>query len=263
MQLKTFSATVKTSTRKLLILLVLAMPSLGHTQVSGGQISSEPSANVTSSQMVAVEQVVPVVAAPEPVYCVFKDLQLGETCPAYSAARGIEIQGVGGETILFIEKDLIGKGTKPERTSIVASSRIEDAVLLEEFDSDDALLLEQEVRGLSGARYELPSSRSEIKRMVGFPENAEVAKEDWIEMLRVHAEMALSLSANASQFILDQLGLVSDSVTTANAAVEKNSGTMSGLALGLVSDSSSEVTSRSSTPLATPAQSAPPIAQSR
>ena len=153
---------------------------------------------------------VPVLAAPEAVFCVFKDLLADEACPAYSAARVIEIQGVGGETVLFVEKEATAKTVKPDRTSIVASSRIEDAVLLEEYDADDAVLLEREVRDLSGARYELPSSRTEIKRMVGFPDNAEVAKEDWIEMLRVHAEMAMSLSANASQFILDQLGLVSE-----------------------------------------------------
>ncbi len=171
---------------------------------------------------------VPPVAPPEKVFCVFTDLLPSEACPAFSVSRAVEIQGVGGETILFVEKESLLKNQKsesqkPERTSIVASSRIEDAVLLEEYDADDAVLLEREVRELSGARYELPNSRAEIKRMVGFPDNAEVAKEDWIEMLRVHAEMAMSLSANASQFILDQMGLVSDPPASARSGVASTS----------------------------------------
>lgn len=154
--------------------------------------------------------------------CVFKDLVSNEVCPAYSSARALEILGMGDETIIFVEKDAAEKdalkqAAKRDRTSVLASTRIEDSVLLDEIDEDDAMLLEREVQELSGARYELPTSRREITRLLGFPDGAEVAKEDWIQMLKVHVEMTLSLSANASQFLLEQLGLSSAPAETVTA----------------------------------------------
>jgi hypothetical protein len=172
--------------------------------------------------------------APLPI-CVFSDLKAGEECPAYSTARALEFLGMGEEAIIFVEKDApistaamkdaktapVGDGTvggQRERTSVLASSRIEDSVLLEQIDEDDAMLLEREVQELSGARYELPKTRSEVKKLVGFPESAEVASEDWIEMIRVHAEMTLSLSKNASRFLLEQMGLASSRAAATAAA---------------------------------------------
>lgn len=154
--------------------------------------------------------------------CVFKDLVSSEVCPAFATARALEILGVGDETVIFVEKDAaekIAQKKTADRTSIVASSRIEDAVRTERLDSDDAMLLEREVQELSGARYELPTSRREITKTLGFPENAEIAPDDWIEMLRVHAEMTLSLSAQASRFLLEQMGLVAAAPPPPVAAV--------------------------------------------
>ncbi len=138
--------------------------------------------------------------------CVFHDLEPQEHCPALASGRAFEILSMGEEALIFIEDD----GSQvPTKRSVLASARIEDSVLLDEIDEDTAMLLEREIIELSGARYELPRSRSELKQLVGFPENADVASEDWVEMIRVHAEMTLSLSKTASQFLLEQLGLAS------------------------------------------------------
>ncbi|CAN5626909.1 hypothetical protein BH10BDE1_BH10BDE1_09850 [soil metagenome] len=163
--------------------------------------------------------------------CVFTDLKPGEDCPAYSTARSLEFLGMGEEAIIFAEQDAPIKTAglkndaaeaKPERVSMLASARIEDSVLLEQIDENDAMLLEREVQDLSGARYELPKTRAEVKKVVGFPDSAEVASDDWIEMLRVHAEMTLSLSQNASQFLLEQMGLASSSVTAVATSSSTN-----------------------------------------
>ncbi len=148
----------------------------------------------------------------ETVTCVFKDLALNEICPAFAKARAIEFLDVGDDAIIFIDSEPL----RPlDRTSVVVSSRVEDAVLLDQIDEDEGLLLEREVQELSGARYVLPNSRREVKKQLGFPENAEVASEDWVEMIRVHAETVLSISAVASRFLLEQVGLVKvDSAST-------------------------------------------------
>lgn len=146
--------------------------------------------------------------------CVFKDLGLNETCPVFATGRALEVMSLGDEAIIFVDSE--SRPSSPaskaplvrDRTSIVTSSRIEDAVLLDQMDEDDGLLVEREVLELSGARYELPASRREVKKQLGFPESAEIAGEDWIDMIRVHAEMALSISASASRFLLEQVGLV-------------------------------------------------------
>jgi hypothetical protein len=163
--------------------------------------------------------------------CVFNDLRSGESCPAYSTARTLEFLGMGEEAIIFIEQEPAVKApgrkssesasqlsSRVERTSVLASSRIEDSVLLEDIDEDDAMLLEREILELSGARYELPKTRAEIKKMIGFPESVDVASEDWIEMIRVHAQMTLSLSQNASVFLLEQMGLSASAVAAPTVA---------------------------------------------
>jgi hypothetical protein len=170
--------------------------------------------------------------------CVFKDLKAEEACPAYSTTRAIEFLAMGEEAIIFLEleneapiepggsKGANSQGVtyanafdaKPTRTSVLASSRIEDSVLLEDIDEDDAMLLEREILELSGARYELPKTRAEIKKMIGFPESVDVASEDWIEMIRVHAQMTLSLSQNASVFLLEQMGLSASAVAAPTVA---------------------------------------------
>lgn len=157
--------------------------------------------------------------------CVFKDLAVNELCPAFAKARAIEFLDVGDDAVIFIDSEIApplnqaiqaqapssaGSQARPlrDRTSVVVSSRVEDAVLLEQIDEDEGMLLEREVQELSGARYELPASRREVKKQLGFPENAEIASEDWVEMIRVHAETVLSISAIASRFLLEQVGLV-------------------------------------------------------
>ena len=163
--------------------------------------------------------------------CVFTDLLANEKCPVFSTARALEFLSMGDDAVIFIESekasaDAKNPESKPdarfdakrgvksetpvlrERTSVVASSRVEDSVLMDEIDEDEGMLLEREVQELSGARYELPHSRREIKKQLGFPDTAEIASEDWIEMIRVHAETVLSISAVASRFLLEQVGLV-------------------------------------------------------
>ncbi len=165
-------------------------------------------------------------AQAETVTCVFKDLALGEICPAFAKARAIEFLDVGDDAIIFIDSEpapLSAVGAKVstasvskldaqplplDRTSVVVSSRVEDAVLLDQIDEDEGLLLERELQELSGARYVLPASRREVKKQLGFPEYAEIASEDWVELIRVHAETVLSISAVASRFLLEQVGLV-------------------------------------------------------
>ena len=144
--------------------------------------------------------------------CVFNDLGIGEACPVFATARAVEFLDVGDDAIIFIDS------ADQARTSVVASTRVEDAVLLEQIDEDEGLLLEHEVQELSGARYELPKSRSAVKKQLGFPDNAEIAVEDWTEMIRVHAETVLSISAIASRFILEQVGLISGSAQAALGA---------------------------------------------
>lgn len=153
--------------------------------------------------------------------CVFTDLLPDEACPLFSSARALEFLDIGEDAVIFIEasetivaktavKAPVGSAADvaKNRTSVVASSKVEDAVLLDEIDEDEGLLLEREIQELSGARYELPTSRRELKKQLGFPENAEVASEDWSQMLRVHAETVLSISATASHFLLEQAGVV-------------------------------------------------------
>lgn len=149
--------------------------------------------------------------------CVFKDLVSNEVCPAYATARALEVLGMGGEAVIFVERDATSKTAKRDRTSLIASSRIEDAVANEEIDEDDALLLEHEVQELAGVRYEIPTSRREITKFLGFPENIEIADSDWVEMIRVHAERTASMSAAASGFLLEQLGLSSGADLQAKA----------------------------------------------
>lgn len=126
---------------------------------------------------------------------------------------------MGEETILFVEdpKALGGVG----KTSIVLSSRLEEGVLAGELDEEDAAVIGREIQGLAGARYSLPSTREEILKAVGFPDSVEIADEDWGEMLRVHAERVLSLSAEASEFLLEQLGVESRVVAQEETAPEK------------------------------------------
>lgn len=156
--------------------------------------------------------------------CVFHDLVKNETCPVFSKGRALEFLSMGEDAVIFVESEKSEQavpGTKPERTSLVASSRVEDSVLMDEIDEDEGKLLEREVQELSGARYELPTSRRELKKQLGFPENAEIAREDWAEIIRVHAETVLSISAVASRFLLEQIGLVA-AVDPALLPTEKN-----------------------------------------
>ncbi len=139
--------------------------------------------------------------------CVFTDLTPSETCPVETDARSFELMGMGEETIIFVDKPKTREAV--EKTSVVVSSRLEEAVLAGELDEEDAMAIGGELHGLSGARYVLPATRQEILNAVGFPSSAVIASEDWIEMIRVHAERALSLSAEASRFLLDQIGVES------------------------------------------------------
>ena len=139
--------------------------------------------------------------------CVFTDMNPSEVCPVETDARSFELMGMGEETIIFVDKPKTREAV--EKTSVVVSSRLEEAVLAGEIDEDDAVAIGGELHSLSGARYVLPSTRQEILSAVGFPSSAVVASEDWIEMIRVHAERALSLSAEASRFLLDQIGVES------------------------------------------------------
>jgi hypothetical protein len=133
--------------------------------------------------------------------CVFKDLASYESCPAFATARALEFLDVGDDAVIFIDADMT------ERTSVVTSIRVEQDVSLAKMDEDEGLLLEREVLELSGARYELPISRLEVLKQLGFPKDTEIATEDWPEMIRVHAETVLSISAIASRFLLEQAGL--------------------------------------------------------
>lgn len=140
--------------------------------------------------------------------CVFHDLVKSEPCPVFATGRALEFLAMGDDAVIFVESEKKSANVKPDRTSLVASSRVEDSVLMDEIDENEGMLLEREVQELSGARYELPSSRHEIKKQLGLPESAEIAREDWAEMIRVHAETVLSISAVASKFLLEQMGLV-------------------------------------------------------
>lgn len=148
----------------------------------------------------------------------FTSLESKSVCPVTTVSRSLELLGMGEETILFVEdpKALGGVG----KTSIVLSSRLEEGVLAGELDEEDAAVIGREIQGLAGARYSLPSTREEILKAVGFPDSVEIADEDWGEMLRVHAERVLSLSAEASEFLLEQLGVESRVVAQEEMAPE-------------------------------------------
>lgn len=131
--------------------------------------------------------------------CVFLDVESTETCPVQATVRSFEIQNVGESTMMLMNSS--------SQNAVLVEGRLEDAAANNQIDENQAMLVEQELNELAGASYQLPESRAELMAFLGFPDGAEISDQDWVEMLRVHAEMSLSVSAETSRFLLSQIGI--------------------------------------------------------
>jgi hypothetical protein len=158
--------------------------------------------------------------------CVFQDIEDDEKCPVFTSARAVDIQRLGHgskgevETFLVLEHD---NAKDSVRSSVSLASRVEKAVGRAEMTEADAESLLRVFAGLAGARYVLPDSKKDLLKQLGFPPDQQVRNDDLAQMLGVHIEMALSISATASEFIIDELGVLADDDSDEGAAANQAS----------------------------------------
>ncbi|MDZ4082196.1 MAG: hypothetical protein U1E10_04615 [Bdellovibrionales bacterium] len=127
-----------------------------------------------------------------------------EECTLTYAYRAIEFHAIGEEVIARFQRL---NGTVNDADVIVMSSHIEDAALNDRINLDESPVIFAQFQQLSGARYEIPKTASEIKRSLGFSEDTPIAAVDWFEILKVHLERTLSTTPTVSDLILDLLGV--------------------------------------------------------
>lgn len=127
-----------------------------------------------------------------------------DECTLTYAYRAIEFHAIGEEVIARFQRL---NGTVNDADVIVMSSHIEDAALNDRINLDESPVIFAQFQQLSGARYEIPKTASEIKRSLGFSEDTPIAAVDWFEILKVHLERTLSITPTVSDLILDLLGV--------------------------------------------------------
>lgn len=132
-----------------------------------------------------------------------RDLHQDE-CTLTYAYSAIEFHAIGEEVIARFQRL---NGTVNDADVIVMSSHIEDAALNDRINLDESPVIFAQFQQLSGARYEIPKTASEIKRSLGFSEDTPIAAVDWFEILKVHLERTLSTTPTVSDLILDLLGV--------------------------------------------------------
>lgn len=132
-----------------------------------------------------------------------RDLDQDECMLTY-AYRAIEFHAIGEEVIARFQRL---NGTVNDADVIVMSSHIEDAALNDRINLDESPVIFAQFQQLSGAKYEIPKTASEIKRSLGFSEDTPIAAVDWFEILKVHLERTLSTTPTVSDLILDLLGV--------------------------------------------------------
>ena len=66
--------------------------------------------------------------------------------------------------------------------------------------------IETELKTYDGAKYSIPGTQ-ELKETLGFPKTSTLGAQDYVDLLRVHMQLVLSVSALTSAYLTDILGV--------------------------------------------------------
>ena len=95
----------------------------------------------------------------------------------------------------------------------------EDLMRLEasnDIEAGESKQIQNELVKYDGASYTIPDS-TELLSALGFPETTSVTADDYIDLIKVHMQLVLSLSASAASYLSDLLGI--ESIDTVPAPV--------------------------------------------
>ena len=93
-------------------------------------------------------------------------------------------------------------------------ARLEDS---NDIEAGESKQIQDDLQKYDGASYAIPDS-SELLSTLGFPETTSATADDYLDLIKVHMQLVLSLSASAASYLTDLLGI--EAIQTVLAPVQ-------------------------------------------
>jgi hypothetical protein len=135
----------------------------------------------------------------------------------------IAIDRLGQIFVIFETSEPSGAPPKAELDSafVAVQSHLRHLTGESSLTDEEAVHIESELSAYDGAYYQIPSAK-DLRMSLGFSPGMGIEAEDHQELMRVHMQLALSLSPLTAAYLSDLLGIepvVSEAVSTQDPAL--------------------------------------------
>jgi hypothetical protein len=195
-------------------------------------------------------QLAPSLAASPERVCLFVGEQRESSCDLTAFANGFRIViGEGDKAGLLLLRIIPATETSIDPNLIPSSnvnveSDLEAGITAQSIDPDDAQTILSELRENGDLTYVMPRTRQSLRNELGFNTETPLASVDFLELVRVHIQIALGLSPMTSSYLAEKLGMVvrapaspSETASIVSSASPNDAGAVSSSGVPMLEDS--------------------------